>query len=602
MSHNIPHQILLLILSLTCIPTSMIACGNPTQSSNMENPIGKSNIVHEQRHVTENEAKTEEMILSKLKPKTPIPIVTPIKSPLPEKHTSSGSQNILTIPTAVTLQTPISLNNQKPSGTLKVAVRQGFNSIDPHKEPSQSFSAWGPGIAYQRILKFESYNTTPTSTMQTICDLCESWITRNMTTFDFKIKDGPVWNTNIDSQNLKVTAFDIEHSLNRMKSIESEQIYNLDLIKNIKVYSDKEISIELFTPDADFLKHIAHGNTKIVSKHDTKDIDDLDGVTPMGSGPWKLTKLSIGSMTFMEASATSVTKPSVNRIQFHVISDSETRLSSYLTGLTDIYELENEFENTANSINLPTEIKLKHIHPGQGVEIVFNPLMYPFDTIETRKKSFNSIIPAIHNLTPEDQIMSLGFSVDRYDWLPKPSGWHQHFSSPPLDKSNKSITDNTPITIDVGDYGLIYKRSAELVSTQLDQIGFKSNIRILNRREYSKKALGEQSFHILIGPPVPHFTPNSYLLSVLHSEGNLNITRLKNNKLDALIEKQSMEYDPNKRAEFIRSINDLLFAEAHRLMPITKIGHWTWKNHVSDFLPNFTGNEYSFWEKVSVNK
>ena len=141
-----------------------------------------------------------------------------------------------------------------------------------------------------------------------------------------------------------------------------------------------------------------------------------------------------------------------------------------------------------------------------------------------------------------------------------------------------------------------------MVSTQLDLIGFKSNIRILNRREYSKKALGEQSFHILIGPPDPHFTPNSYLLSVLHSEGNLNITRLKNNKLDALIEKQSMEYDPNKRAEFIRSINDLLFDEAHRLMPITKIGHWTWKNHVSDFLPNFTGNEYSFWEKVSVNK
>ena len=184
MSHNIPHQILLLILSLTCITTSMIACGNLTQSSNMENPIRKSNILHEQGHVTENEAKTKEMILSKSKPKTPIPIVTPVKSPLPEKQTSSESQNILTIPTAATLQTPISLDNHKPSGTLKVAVRQGFNSIDPHEEPSQSFSAWGPGIAYQRILKFESYNTTPTSTMQTLCDLCESWITRNMTTFD----------------------------------------------------------------------------------------------------------------------------------------------------------------------------------------------------------------------------------------------------------------------------------------------------------------------------------------------------------------------------------------------------------------------------------
>ena len=140
------------------------------------------------------------------------------------------------------------------------------------------------------------------------------------------------------------------------------------------------------------------------------------------------------------------------------------------------------------------------------------------------------------------------------------------------------------------------------MANQLSNLGFKTNIQILNRPEYAAKALGEHSFQILVGPPIPHFTPNSYLISVFHSKGRFNSTGLRNDNLDALIEKQSMEYDQVERSELIRKINRILFDESHRFMPATKIKYWTWQNYVNDFLPNFTSNEYSFWENVSIEK
>ena len=63
-----------------------------------------------------------------------------------------------------------------------------------------------------------------------------------------------------------------------------------------------------------------------------------------------------------------------------------------------------------------------------------------------------------------------------------------------------------------------------------------------------------------------------------------------------------MEYDQVERSELITKINRILFDESHRFMPATKIKYWTWQNYVNDFLPNFTSNEYSFWESVSIEK
>ena len=46
------------------------------------------------------------------------------------------------------------LTRAERKGSLKVPTNTWFSNMDPHKEPSSSFAAWGPGIAYHRLMKF----------------------------------------------------------------------------------------------------------------------------------------------------------------------------------------------------------------------------------------------------------------------------------------------------------------------------------------------------------------------------------------------------------------------------------------------------------------
>ena len=552
--------------------------------------------------------KTGNEVVKEIRSAKSAPTSIPITITKSTTSTHNKTLGITAIPSPNTEKPTLSATvHPQPFGTLKLSVKQGFDSLDPHEESSQSFSAWGPGIVYERIMKFNNGEQASLPSMRTICDLCESWQIEDLTTFNFQFRNDHIWNYDSDLEPYKVTAYDIEYSFNRIKEKESQQAFNLNMMEEIDALSPTELIIELLAPDADFLKNIAHGNAKIISKHHTQYENNLTNRTPIGSGPWKVAKLSKGSMSYLDSNPTSVKKPLVNRIEFHVIPDSEVRLSSYLAGLIDIHNLETDATIQQNQFKGPTEIQLKEIRTGEGVEIIFNAKTPPFDIQEIRKLSFYSMNPASFNFTPDDPVVSFGFKVDNDSWMPQPTVWKEYFfdNSNSIEKEKPkpltSITDKN-VNIDVGNYGPNYLQSAEFVSNQLSNLGFKTNIQILNRPQYAAKALGKHSFQILVGPPIPHFTPNSYLISVFHSTGRFNSTGLQNDNLDELIEKQSMEHDQVERSELIKKINGILFDESHRFMPATKIKHWTWQNHVNNFFPNFTSNEYSFWESVSIEK
>ena len=514
---NISNHMLTSLLSVVCtiiLICAFVGCSNT--SIPKTSTIVSSNIAEQKKNtnlekIETKKEKASDIKIIKIKP-TPIPLI------ISESATSPALKphNITSIPTPITtnFSTPITKPVQS-SGTLKLAVKQSFNSLDPHQESSQSFSAWGPGIVYERVMKFNNGEQTTLPSMETICDLCKSWQIKNLTHFNFQLKDNHIWNYDSDTVPHKVTAYDIEYSFNRMKEKNSQQIYNLNIMNKINAISPTELTIELLAPDADFLKNIAHGNAKILSKHHTQNKDDLDNSPPIGSGPWKLVKLSKDSMSFLESSSHSVKKPLVNRIEFHIIPDSEVRLSSYLAGLIDIYKLEDNTENQRDLSKFSTEITLKEIRSGEGIEIVFNASTSPFNVKEIRKRTFYSMNPTMFDFNSDRPIPSLGFTVDNHNWLPQPVEWTEYFSD---NSSKKSLPESLTtlkdksVSIDVGNYGYHYLQSAEFVSERLSDFGFKANIHILNRPEYAARALGEQNFQILIGPPLPHFTPNSYLL------------------------------------------------------------------------------------------
>ena len=127
-------------------------------------------------------------------------------------------------------------------------------------------------------------------------------------------------------------------------------------------------------------------------------------------------------------------------------------------------------------------------------------------------------------------------------------------------------------------------------------------INYVNRREYTKVTRNQDDFHALMGPTFPHSSTNGYVIPVLHSKGLWNTTNHVDVKLDELIEAQSQEYFSPKRSKIIKEINTHLLEKSYRFMPATQENLWAWTQDLENMYPNFSGFEYTHWEKVWLDR
>ena len=105
-----------------------------------------------------------------------------------------------------------------------------------------------------------------------------------------------------------------------------------------------------------------------------------------------------------------------------------------------------------------------------------------------------------------------------------------------------------------------------------------------------------------MGPTFPQSSTNSFVIPVLHSEGKWNTSNHRDMRLDELIEEQSQEYNLEKRSEIIDKMNTHLLEKSYRFMPATQKSLWAWTEDLKNMHPNFSGLEYSHWERVWLDR
>lgn len=485
-------------------------------------------------------------------------------------------------------------------GTVKVGIPMWFDHISPTKENSTSYSAWGPGIAYSRILRqgnVINLDTTYQST-QIICDICEKWEMKSSTEFNFLIKDDVKWsNLTLSNYEEYLSAYDIEFSLQKNIQPKSADSHTLHMIKNVVANSDVDLTISLNYPDSDFLMAMANGKNKIIKKDHI--YEDSNITSLVSSGAWTLEEYIPDTSTRMTKSLSSENIPYLDSIEFIHIPDDEARYSAYMVGLTDIYSLDDS-ENTFGEI----EPNLYYHHSGLGVEMIINTEVSPFDNTELRQALMYSVNPnqIIEEAWSGKGYFSLGFPVSDANWLPN-SIWQQYFNNLPKSRdilSSSGIPLPIPIEITSSDYGDSYTKSIDIISKSLKKVGFEPTIRMLNRREYATNSWTTGNFQINIGPTFPQSSTNGYLLPVLHTNGKWNTSNHKNEYLDNLLLKQSHEYSHPERTKLIESINLEVLNNAYRFMPVTKIEAWDWKKNIKNFNPILRNDEYYHWAQISI--
>ena len=89
---------------------------------------------------------------------SPPPTLTPLASKEPLTPVSPNNPKVDIISELIA---PVNDESNMPSsgkkgGSLKLASKNYFDSLDPHQNYSAAYSTWGIGVIYQRLLKFSN--------------------------------------------------------------------------------------------------------------------------------------------------------------------------------------------------------------------------------------------------------------------------------------------------------------------------------------------------------------------------------------------------------------------------------------------------------------
>ena len=155
---------------------------------------------------------------------SPPPTLTPLASKEPITPVSPNNPKVDTISELIAqvADEPDISSSGKKGGSLKLASKDYFESLDPHQNYSAAYSTWGIGVMYQRLLKFSSGPNIVLPSKATECDACKSWEMIDSKTFIFNIDPDVTWQS-IDSKNLgNMSVEDIKFSLERQINIDNK--------------------------------------------------------------------------------------------------------------------------------------------------------------------------------------------------------------------------------------------------------------------------------------------------------------------------------------------------------------------------------------------
>tara|TARA_Y100000310_G_scaffold144119_1_gene143427 strand:- start:6623 stop:8104 length:1482 start_codon:yes stop_codon:yes gene_type:complete len=487
---------------------------------------------------------------------------------------------------------------------LNIASWANIAHQDVHLDVSPALSAWGPGLAYSRLLRFKSGSDVELPSLAVECDLCESWEMESPISFLFNLRDDVRWQSIAPVNGRALVADDVVFSYIRQGNPALPNSPLLHNVAEVGAIGELGLRVTARSQDADFLTSLADGHSKIVAREAVDTAGDLRNGPTIGTGPWILKRTEQDdvhefalNLEYFESAL-----PLLDGLRVHILPDEQTRSAAFLVKALDVHQMNPEAWAEYRDRN-PNASSVLTPEPGSGLEVGLKADRAPFDNSRVRQAAFLAMDPskAIKEHWGGFAFVSMGFQAYDASWLPPDNKARQPFRRPAEAREllrEAGITKPVPVTIKVGDFGEAFLAHAHSISVELQTVGFDPEVRIVNRREFGEAVWLGGDYEMFVGPPAPISSPNGYLLPVLHSDGVWNTTGHKDAELDALLEAQAVALDSTVRSELIGRIRDRVFEQAYRFMPAAEIAIWATQANVRGFQPNFAGGEYHHWARV----
>ena len=538
---------------------------------------------------------------------------TPVTAPLPTPTTVTWTPapalvpSPAAIPTAAIERSPpasASEGDGRRGGTLNLVSRQVIGHQDVHRDVSETLAAWGPGIVYGRLMRFESGAGVELPSLSVMCEVCREWKMIDATTFEFNLRDDVMWQDLRPVNGRRLVASDIVYSYERQRQDGMPNGALLYSVDDVEALSDDLLRVKLLAPDADFLITLANGHSKIVAREAVEVNRDLLQGPTVGSGPWILEDADSApafsfrrNENYFEGDA-----PLLDMLRIHTIVDEDTAYAAFRVNNVDVHRLRPD-QWKEFSQQKPDASSLAFREIGRGLEVGFKSTEPPFDDLRVRQAAMLAMRPnrAIEEIWQGAAYLTQGVPLAGADWWLDDSELADYFDDHSAARALLAEAVEflpVPVDVQVGDFGAEYRAHAEKIAGAMQSVGFEPQLEVVDRRQFGEQVWLSGQYRMFVGPTAPVASPNAYMLAVLSSDGAWNTTGHRDETLDALILAQAGEYDSAKRRQLVIEVQRHALKNAYRFLPGASVSLWAWWPHVQGFEPNFAGTEYSHWERV----
>lgn len=487
---------------------------------------------------------------------------------------------------------------------LNLVSRQVLEHQDVHRDVSETLAAWGPGIAYSKLMRFESGASVELPSLSVMCEVCREWKMTDATTFEFNLRDDVMWQDLQPVNGRRLVASDIVYSYERQRDDGMPNGALLHSVDDVEAPDDDLLRVRLLAPDADFLITLADGHSKIMAR-EAVDLngDLLEGPT-VGSGAWILDEWDSDLAFSFRRNENYFDEdtPLLDMLRIHTIVDEDTAYAAFRVNNVDVHRLRpdqwKEFSQQKPDASL---LAFKEI--GRGLEVGFKSTEPPFDDLRVRQAAMLAMRPnrAIEEIWQGTAYLTQGVPLAGADWQLDDEELAAYFDDPATARALLAESVEflpVPVVIHVGDFGTEYRAHAEKIAGEMQSVGFEPRLEVVDKRQFGERVWLGGYYQMFVGPTAPVVSPNAYLLTVLNSDGAWNTTGHRDEAMDALILAQAGEYDSAKRRQLVVEVQRQALKNAYRFLPGASVSLWAWWPHVQGFEPNFAGTEYSHWERV----
>lgn len=431
-------------------------------------------------------------------------------------------------------------------------------------------------------------------------DLAEKWeIDQEGKVYTFYLKKNVFWH-----DGKKFSADDVIFTFQAIQNKKTNSPLRNNFV-NVKIEKVNEKTVKFFLekPFSPFLTFLTFG---LLPKHLWQNelpenfISSKLNTTPIGTGPFRFKKYLKNEKGEIKGLVLEKNKnyyqktPYLEKIIFKIFERPEDGFEALKTkqieGLSCLNK-EKEIENVPKFINF-YQIPLSYytaIFYNQKSEILKEKKIREALTLFIDKQK---IIQEIKNTEIiESAIINPKFifkKIKNYEHNPslgieilKNEGW-QKKDKWLVNKKNKIFE----IKLVTSDYPR-HKKVAEIIKNFLENQGIKVNLEILNKKNF-EKAIKEKNYDILIYSIIEGYDPDPF--SFWHSsqiEKGLNLTNLKNIKIDALLEKARMTLNEEERKKYYQNFQEIISKEILAVFLYRRNFDYLIENKIKGFTPEY---------------